>query len=147
MAMLLQFQTPAIAEFDCPVHKWQLSHDIETSCNGCSKSHLNAIRQHLLPDYSRQHLQFVSFIKRCPRCKEDVLSESGWQDEGHASHTCPARTQPRDMSILVWTPLYLKIFPNETEIPSPCMCNATHDSIETDCSRLERFSLPSWSHC
>jgi len=115
------FDQPASLDLDCPVHKWYLVHPGQgmCPCNGCAKPHMNGVRQHLLPTYSQQHGLHVSFIKRCPNCKEDVVSEDAWQSGGHEARTCLTTTQPRDIGVLVWARLYLKIFPQETVIPSP----------------------------
>jgi hypothetical protein len=84
------------------------------------EKHMNGVRQHLLPSYSQQHLRHVQYIKRCGRCTEDIVVEAAWAAGGHEARTCESRSQPRGLSFVSWARLFLKIFPDEIRVPSPC---------------------------
>jgi hypothetical protein len=121
IALLSRFKKPDGAELDCPVHKWYSVHPNAgpSPCNGCEKEHMNGVRQHLLPTYSKQHEGYVSFIQRCTHCKEDIMSKALWDSGRHEAKACPKGSQPRDMTVLVWARVYVKIFTEDVCIPSP----------------------------
>jgi hypothetical protein len=122
-AIVETFRKPQHQELDCPIHKWHLMHANEgtaSPCNGCGKPYMNGVRQHLLPTYSQQHRGKISFIQRCDTCKEDFIDESLWNEGGHGADTCLARSQPQGNSLVCWARLFLKIYPDEVRVPSPC---------------------------
>lgn len=136
---MAQFDMPATCDFDCPIHKWHLMYGRAPPCNGCGKEHMNGVRQHLLPTYSQQHQVQLPFIKRCDNCKEDIVDERVWTQGGHrarnqrqAAGACRARSQPQGNSVIVWARLFLKIYPGETRIPSPCMLPVFRDNDLAD---------------
>jgi hypothetical protein len=108
------------AGLDCPMHKWHQMHGHESPCHGCGKPSMNAVRQHLHPEYSTQHRSKVTFIQRCENCKEDFIDELLWTQGRHGASACHARSQPRGHSVIVWARLFLKLYPEEVEVPSPC---------------------------
>ena len=125
------FERPECLHLDCPIQKWYLAHvndGLVSPCEGCAERHMNGVRQHLLPSYSQQHGRHVSFIKRCGRCTEDIVDEAVWESGGHRARTCSKASQPRGISVIVWARLFLKIFPGETSVPSPCTYN---DSLQS----------------
>jgi hypothetical protein len=123
-----QFELPLNRDLDCPIHKWNLMKGQGSPCNGCGKEHMNGVRQHLLPTYSQQHQAQLPFIRRCDNCKEDIVDEHVWTQGGHRARkqqqavgACRAKSQPQGNSVVVWARLFLKIFTEETQVPSPCM--------------------------
>jgi hypothetical protein len=123
---LEQFDVPENQELDCPIHKWHLMYSQPSPCNGCGKPYMNGVRQHLLPTYSHQHRAQLPFIQRCDNCKDDFVDAHVWAQGGHwvrrqqGAGTCRARSQPQGSSIIIWARLFLKIYPAETQVPSPC---------------------------
>ncbi|KAH8728366.1 hypothetical protein GQ44DRAFT_724374 [Phaeosphaeriaceae sp. PMI808] len=106
-------------EFDCPIHKYHLEKNRVSPCNGCGKPYMNGVRQHLLPTYSQQHQGIISFLQRCGTCTEDIIDQNIWNSGGHAAGTCPGRSQAQGDGLMCWARLYLKIYPDESRIPSP----------------------------
>lgn len=120
LAILGPFTQQEDQTLDCPIHKWHLMHRNESPCNGCGKPYMNGVRQHLLPTYSQQHRGKISFMQRCETCKEDFVDQHLWNRGGHSSGNCVARSQPKGNNLMCWARLFLKIYPEESQIPSPC---------------------------
>ncbi|EAT81162.1 hypothetical protein HBI56_105110 [Parastagonospora nodorum] len=122
---LEQFDVPEYQELDCPIHKWHLMYGQTSPCNGCGKPYMNGVRQHLLPTYSHQHRAQLPFIQRCDNCKDDFVDAHIWAQGGHwvrrqqGAGTCRARSQPQGSSLIIWARLFLKIYPEETQVTSP----------------------------
>jgi hypothetical protein len=141
LAILQSFRKPQHRDLDCPIHKWHLMHANDgavSPCNGCGKPYMNGVRQHLLPTYSQQHLGKISFIQRCETCKEDFIDESLWNSGGHGADTCHARSQPQGNNLICWARLFLKIYPDEIRVPSPCMYVDRFTCWYADMGRIDR---------
>jgi hypothetical protein len=121
VAISKEFEDSQYQELDCPIHKWHLMHARVPPCNGCGKPYMNGVRQHLLPSYSQQHQGKITFIQRCKTCAEDFVDKNLWDLGRHGTGACHGRSQPQGHSLICWARLYLKIYPEETRIPSPCM--------------------------
>lgn len=121
LASLASFQQQDDPSLDCPIHKWHLMHSNDSPCNGCGKPYMNGVRQHLLPTYSQQHRGKISFMQRCDNCKEDFVDQNEWNRGRHGTGNCVARSQPKGNNLMCWARLFLKIYPEEYSIPSPCM--------------------------
>jgi hypothetical protein len=123
VAVSKQFEDPQYQELDCPIHKWHLMHALVSPCNGCGKPYMNGVRQHLLPSYSQQHQGKITFIQRCKTCAEDFIDKNLWDLGRHGTGVCHGKSQPHGHSLICWARLYLKIYPEEPRIPSPCTYN------------------------
>lgn len=123
VALLQLFKAPPNPRLDCQVYRWYVAHGMMPPCHGCEEKHMNGVRQHLLPSYSQQHVGIepghVPYMQRCGHCTEDIIDQAAWTSGGHEGKSCFPRTQPRGMGVIVWTRLFLKIFPEETNVPSP----------------------------
>jgi hypothetical protein len=144
---LEQFKMPLDQELDCPIHKYNLMHGRTSPCNGCGKPYMNGVRQHLLPTYSQQHRAQLPFIQRCDKCKDDFVDARVWSLGGHwvrkqqGAGTCRARSQPQGSSLVVWARLFLKIYPEETQVPSPCKCTTSPHIDVADFLHIDRNDL------
>jgi hypothetical protein len=121
VAIIKLFNDAHFQELDCPIHKWNLVHGRSSPCNGCGKRYMNGVRQHLGPQYSQQHQGKITFIQRCATCAEDFVDRNIWDLGGHSNGRCHGRSQPQGHNLVCWARLYLKIYPEETRVPSPCM--------------------------
>jgi hypothetical protein len=121
VAVIKLFEDAQSRGLDCPIHKRNGIHGSPSPCNGCGKPYMNGIRQHLGPQYSQQHQGRITFIQRCGTCAEDFIDKNIWDLGGHSNGTCHGRSQPQGHSLVCWARLYLKIYPEETRVPSPCM--------------------------
>lgn len=116
-----KFDLPECQELDCPVHKMHVANNLLSPCGGCGQQYPKGVRQHLSPQYSKKHEGHIAFIKRCERCKDDIVDQQTWFSEGHEPGTCLHKRLPRSPAgIIVWfARLYLKIYPREARVPSP----------------------------
>lgn len=110
-------------KYDCPIHKYHVMHGLQSPCGGIGKEMMNLIRQHLDPNRSNRHRGYhgyVSFVRRCTRCKDDIVDEQAWHQGHHEAGTCTQRDQPRGELVNRWARLYLAIYRDETRVPVPC---------------------------
>lgn len=138
------FDDPNYQELDCPIYKWHLMHASEgmvSPCNGCGKPYMNGVRQHLLPSYSQQHQGKITFIQRCKTCAEDFVDKNLWDLGRHGTGTCHGRSQPQGASLICWARLYLKIYPEETRIPSPCASDKSLQLSNADQFYIDRNDM------
>jgi hypothetical protein len=111
---------PNSLKLDCPIHKWHVLNQEPSPCGGCGKESMSQVRHHLKPSSSsNKHKNHIRFIKRCDRCKDDVVDEMVWHND-HINGTCPQRTQSRGSDVWRWARLFLTLYPQSTTIPSPC---------------------------
>jgi hypothetical protein len=106
---------------DCIIYKHHLMHGTlsECPCAGFNALGISQLRhQHLKPSRGKGHLGMIRFLKRCRRCKEDVVDEERWIR--HRAMECVFKTQKQNRGVAQWARLYLAKYPDALQIPNPC---------------------------
>lgn len=114
---------PPPRKVECPLRKHRLMYPNDNTfrdCHGCSCETMSQVRHHLKQRHVAEGMAgMLPFLEQCEICKETFLERLSGQSH-IAAASCTHRPQDRGNIVTPWARLYLRLFPNATQVPIPC---------------------------